>query len=156
MRPYRIVVLSPTFDEHLRLRQSVEDFSVQKLVAELSVEGLVVSVLPGAAWFDEQGSDPDPSEPGPDGFGRELRAVVGAYVIRRPPVREQIGQVMENVVGPKPPGHQDRQALPAVLINDGEHPEHLAIMRASLDEVVSPDVVLPTRTQTNARPIIEP
>ena len=32
-------------------------------------------------------------------------------MIRRPPVREQIGQVMENVVGPKPPGHQDCQAL---------------------------------------------
>ena len=36
-------------------------------------------------------------------------------VIRRSSIREQIGQVMENVVGPKPPGHQDCQALPAVL-----------------------------------------
>ena len=80
MRPYRVVVLSPTFDKHLCLRQCVEDFSIQKLVAELVVNGLVVSVLPGAARFDEQGSDPDPSELGPDGFGRELRAVVGVGI----------------------------------------------------------------------------
>ena len=112
-------------------------------------------VVPSPA-FDERRLHPDPSEPDPDGFGRELLAVVGAYVIRRPPVREQIGQVMENVVGPKPPGHQDCQALPAVLVNDGEHPERLAIMGAGLDEVVGPDVVWLTRAQTNARPIVEP
>ena len=32
---------------------SVEDFSAQKLVAELSFKRLIVSVLPGAAWFDK-------------------------------------------------------------------------------------------------------
>ena len=109
--PYRIVVLSPAFDEHLVRRaidsldrllirltlQCVEDFSVQKLVAELSVKGLVVSVLPRAAWFDEQRLHADPAEPGSDDFGRELRAVIGTDVIRRSSIREQIGQVMENV-----------------------------------------------------------
>ena len=39
MRPYRVVVLSPAVDERLRLLQCAEDFSVQKLVAELSVKG---------------------------------------------------------------------------------------------------------------------
>ena len=58
MWPDRVVVLSPAFDEHLRFLQRVEDFSAQKLVAELSVEGLVVSVLPGDSRFDEQGSAP--------------------------------------------------------------------------------------------------
>ena len=66
MRPYRVVVLSPVFDE-------------QRLHA-------------------------DPAEPGSDDFGRELRTVIGTDVIRRSSIREQIGQEMENVVGPEPPG----------------------------------------------------
>ena len=107
MRPYRVVVLSPAVDERLRLLQCAEDFSAQKLVAELSAKGLVVSVLPGAAWFDEQRLHADPAEPGSDDFGRELRAVIGTDVIRRSSIREQIGQEMENVVGPESPGHQD-------------------------------------------------
>ena len=96
MRPYRVVVLSPVFDEHLVRRainaldrlltrltlQCVENFSVQKLVAELSVKGLVISVLPGASRFDEQRLHADPAEPGSDDFGRELRAVIGTDVIR--------------------------------------------------------------------------
>ena len=170
MRPYRVVVLSPVFDEHLVRRaidaldrlltrltlQCVENFSVQKLVAELSVKGLVISVLPGASRFDEQRLHADPAEPGSDDFGRELRAVIGTDVIRRSSIREQIGQEMENVVGPEPPGHQDGQTLPAVFIDDGKHPKCPAIMCPGLNKVIGPDVVLPTRAQTNAGPVVEP
>ena len=94
----RIIVSSPAFNQHLRLLQRVEDFSGQKLITELSIKRLVVSILPGTARLDEQGFDANPAEPGSDGFGRELRAVIGADVIRRPFIREQVGQEMKNIV----------------------------------------------------------
>ena len=53
MRPDRVVVMSPSFDQHFSLLQRVEDSHVQYLVSELAVEALVVTVLPGRSWFDE-------------------------------------------------------------------------------------------------------
>jgi hypothetical protein len=46
VRANRVVVLPPVLDQHLRLLQRVEDFSVQELVPELAVEALVAPVLP--------------------------------------------------------------------------------------------------------------
>ena len=43
MRPDRVVVVTPSFDQHLRLLQRVEDFRVEQLVPELAVEALVVA-----------------------------------------------------------------------------------------------------------------
>ena len=65
----RIVLLSPSLDQHLRLLQSVEDFYVQKFVSELAIEALVVAVLPGTAGFDVEHFHADPPEPGSDGNG---------------------------------------------------------------------------------------
>ena len=56
----RIVVLSPSLDQHLRLLQSVEDFHVQKFVSELAIEALVVAVLPGTAGLDVERLDTEP------------------------------------------------------------------------------------------------
>ena len=69
-------MLSPAFDECLRLLQCVEEFSIQRLVTELSVKGHIVSVISGATWFDKQHLHTDSAEPSPDGFGRELWAVI--------------------------------------------------------------------------------
>ena len=47
MRPDRVVVVAPLFDEHFDLLQSAEDFFVEQLVSEFAVETFVVAVLPG-------------------------------------------------------------------------------------------------------------
>ena len=97
LRPYRVVVLSPAFDEHLVRRaidsldrlltrltlQCVEDFSFRSSSRSFPLKDSPESVLPGAAWFDEQRLHADPAEPGSDDFGRELRAVIGTDVIGR-------------------------------------------------------------------------
>ena len=49
MRPDRVVVAPPARDDDLGLAESVEDFAVEQLVAQASVEALDVAVLPGAA-----------------------------------------------------------------------------------------------------------
>ena len=56
-------------------------------------------------------------------------------MFRRPSNRELVSPEMENVVGPEPPGHMDRQTLPQELVNHAEHAEGLTVMGASQNEV---------------------
>ena len=49
MRSDGVVVLAPLLDDDTCLLEAVEDFSVEALVAQLSVEGLAIAVLPRAA-----------------------------------------------------------------------------------------------------------
>ena len=46
MRSDGVVMLPPTFDEHLGLFQRVKDFRVEQFVPELAVERLVVVTCP--------------------------------------------------------------------------------------------------------------
>ena len=41
-----VVVLPPSFDQHLGLSEIVEQLHVQQLVAELAIEALVIAILP--------------------------------------------------------------------------------------------------------------
>jgi hypothetical protein len=45
-------VPSPALDDDSGFFQRVEDLAVEQFVAELRVEALTVTILPGAAWFD--------------------------------------------------------------------------------------------------------
>ena len=65
-------------------------------------------------------------------------------------VCEQCREQMENVVGPATAGDQDCYALLGVFIDDAQHPEGSAIVCPGLDEVAGPDVVGPTRPETDA------
>jgi len=67
VRPFGVVEAPPVFDQHLGFPQRVEDLAVQALVPQLAVEALIVAVFPRGPRGDEQGSDPQPVEPGPDG-----------------------------------------------------------------------------------------
>ena len=63
MRPDRVVVLAPLFDDDLRFLEAIKDFAVQKLVAQLAIEALAISVLPWTSWFDVERFRADASEP---------------------------------------------------------------------------------------------
>ena len=126
MRPYRVVMVSPAFDEHLSLLQRVEDLSIEQLVSEFPIEWLVVSVLPWASGRDEQGFDADPSQPCSDGMRRKLRAIVGSDVVRGFSLGEQIGEQVQHIVGAETTSDENRQAFPPVLVDDGKYPEGLA------------------------------
>jgi len=69
---------------------------------------------------------------------------------------EEIGETMKHVVRSEPPGNDYRKAAPRKLVQHHEHAELPAILGAVLDEVVRPDMVRPLRSQTDARPIVEP
>ena len=69
---------------------------------------------------------------------------------------EQIGEHRQNIIALELTLDMDRQALSAVLIDHGQHPERLPIMRAVGDEVVAPDMPPILRSQPDARSVIQP
>ena len=73
-----IVQPSPLLDEYRCLGQCVEDFAVQEVVSQLSVEALVVAVLPRTARLDVERLDTEPGQSPTDELGRELRSVIRA------------------------------------------------------------------------------
>ena len=57
MRTYLVEVPPPCFDQNLRLGARTKPFEAQTLVAELAVEALRRTILPGLAWIDQCGGD---------------------------------------------------------------------------------------------------
>lgn len=66
-----------------------ENSCLKRLVADLSLDN-AIAVLPGAAWFDEEGLDTHSCQLFAYRPGGELRAVVGANVLRDTPENEQV------------------------------------------------------------------
>ena len=118
MRPDRVVVLPPPLDEHLGLKQRVERFPCQQLVAKLPVEVFHVAVPPRRAWFDEQRLYANSPQPLPHALSGELASVVATDVFRRTHMDEQIAQMFQHVLAREPLGSIDRQALPSELVHD--------------------------------------
>ena len=150
MRSDGIVVTSPVLDQDFRLTQRREDLAVEKLVSQLRVQALAVAVLPWTSRFDVERLDADPAEPVTNVARDELRAVIGANVLRRPVGDEEIGQTLEHVVGSKPSRNDNRQAPARELIQYDQHAEGAAVLRAVLNKVVRPDVIDPLGSVPNA------
>ena len=83
MRPDGVVVIAPSLDQHLRLRQIVEDFPIQQLFPELAVEALVVAVLTRRAALDVERLHADTRQPVPHRLCGELAAIILTDVVRR-------------------------------------------------------------------------
>jgi hypothetical protein len=52
MRPAGVVINPPLFDDDLSFAQRIENFAVQALIPQLTVETFAVAIFPGAAWLD--------------------------------------------------------------------------------------------------------
>lgn len=58
-----IVMMSPSFDQHLGFTERGEDLGVQQLVPEFTVKAFVVAVFPGAPRRNVEGLDPNLGQP---------------------------------------------------------------------------------------------
>jgi hypothetical protein len=65
MRSVVVVLEAPVFEQELGFEQCVERLHVEQLVAEVSVEGLDVRVLPGGAGLDVGDRDAAETAPSP-------------------------------------------------------------------------------------------
>jgi hypothetical protein len=59
--PHRVVLLTPTLNQNLRLLQGVKNLPVKQHIPQLAVEALVITILPGAARLDLKRFDPHPA-----------------------------------------------------------------------------------------------
>src|SRR6202012_4824613 len=84
VRPLRVIVEAPLFNDNPRLPQAAKDFPVQTFVPQLVVETLDVSVLPRRARRDVDRLDVLILQPVLDRVSDELWTVVAAQVQRRP------------------------------------------------------------------------
>lgn len=76
VRAHRVEVAPPAFDDDLRFSEGIEDFAVEKLVAEPGVERLDEAVLPWAAGRDVGGLRANCADPGLHSLGDEFGAVI--------------------------------------------------------------------------------
>src|SRR5215475_12823426 len=156
VRPDHVVVPPPALDDDLGLAESVEDFAVEQLVAQASVEALDVAVLPRATPFDVSGLGTDNRDPFLHGLGDELRSVVGPDVSGNAPQDEQVGQNVDHIDRLELAGDTDRQAFMAELVEHVEHAVLASLVGAVLDKIVGPDMIALLRPQPNARSVGQP
>jgi hypothetical protein len=123
-------VAPPSLDQHLGFGEAVEDLAVEQLVAERPVEALIVAILPRRSRCDVERLHADLREPELHSGGNELGTIVRPYVRWRSPGDEQIGQSRQDILMLELTRHDERQAFPTGLVDDGEDPELAPIMRA--------------------------
>ena len=63
---------------------------------------------------------------------------------------------MQNLVRVELAIHDDGQSAPGELIDDSQHPECLAFVGSIHDEVIGPDMIGPTGSETDTGSIIDP
>ena len=111
MWPHSVVRPSPTFNQHLRFQQRVEDFAIQEFVAKLTIKAFDVAVFPRRTRFDKQRFYLDPCKPFPHPRRGKLWTVIAANVIGYAATYEQIAQPFQDVLTREAPGDVDGQAL---------------------------------------------
>ena len=89
----------------------------------------------------------DRRNPVPNSLSNELRAVVRPDVGRNAAQDEQVRQRIDYVCRVQLALHPDRQAFPAVFIQDVQCPERLPVIGPVMHEVVRPNVVAIPGTQ---------
>ena len=100
--------------------------------------------------FDVGSLRADGCDPIPNRLCNKLGAIVGAYEGWRATQDEQVGQSVNHICRVQFALHLDRQTFSAVLINDVQRPENLAVICPAVNEVIRPDMVLMLRPQPHA------
>ncbi len=80
MRSDGVVFVAEAAGDNLRFEHAAEQFAIEAFVAEAAVEAFVHAVLPRTAWFDEACGDARVLQPGLEGAGGKLTAVVAAQM----------------------------------------------------------------------------
>ena len=107
MRTNGVVVPSPRLDHDPGLVERVEDLPVEQFVAQFSVEGFAVAILPRTARFDIGGLGSDGRNPLPKCRCHELRTIIRSDVRWNAAQYEEVGENIDDVGGFELAGHPD-------------------------------------------------
>jgi len=151
-----IILLAPPFYEHLRLFEGVEDLPIEQFISEFAVEAFAVAVFPRASWFDVQSSYSCSFKPFTYSLSGKFRSVIRPDMLRWTVGHEEIREAIQYVIRIEPSFHYDVQALSAEFVDDRQHLDAAAIMRAVFDKIIGPDMVTMGRPEPDTRSIVEP
>ncbi len=132
------VLLSQDFG----LDHGCEQFPVQEFVTEPAVERLAVRVLPRTPRLDIQRLHSRYSQPFLHRIRDELGPVVRAQELRLTMHLEQVGQLLNYILGGDAPLCQNRVRFARVLVENRQHLESTAVLRLIHDKIVAPYVIL--------------
>ena len=156
VRSARVVMDPPPFDDHLSFFQRVEDLPVQTFVPQLAIERFAVSVLPRTARFNEQRLGSQCAEPLLHTIRAHLRAVITPHMFGDSVPQHRIAQGFDHVMTVEPSAHTNRQAFSCVFVDQCQQSETAAIVRARLNKVVAPNMIVVFGPQPDAASIVEP
>ena len=97
MRSFGVVMLSPFFDQDLRLTHAVEDFAIEQIIPEPGVEVFTVSVLPGVVLQNAGGLDNGGFDRVQNRLSNEVWAIVRADIGRLDAQDEQLAQGVDHI-----------------------------------------------------------
>ena len=141
VRPHRVEMPAPGFDDDLGLAAGSEPLDAKTFVAELAVEGLVGAVLPRFAGVDVGSLDLRVGKPIEDGIAHELRAIVRAQIHRSAMHAHQPRQHVDNPRRADAASHVDRKAFMGELVDHRQALELLPVGAGIEHKVVGPDMV---------------
>ena len=122
-----VVVVSPLFQNDLRLFQRMEGFTVQAFIAQAAIEALVIAILPRAARFNIQGLYPKPWQPVLDRFRGKFRTVVRPDMIGNTARDKQVCQHIHHIIGFQAITCAQAQALPRIFIDHRQRSDLRAV-----------------------------
>src|SRR3989442_4151878 len=141
MRPFFVILLSPGLHASPRLRERGEPRGVQQLLPEPGVERLDISVVGGRRRPREVQLDLVEEGPLVQHSARKFGPVVAADRLRQPALAEERVQYLDDVERAESGARLDRQALPAVTVDDREDAERTAVEEPVRHEVHRPRLV---------------
>ena len=116
VRPARVVVVAESPRDALRFEYAGEQFTVEALVPESTVERFVDAILPGARGIDEAGRDAGRFQPRLEKLGDELTAIVTAQMTWRPMPRHGRLEGRHDLAAAHPAARHDVEVVVAVFI----------------------------------------
>jgi len=142
MRSNLVVMLTPAFDDDLRIDSVSEPLHRETLVAELTVEGFIGSVLPRLAGLDEGSIDILFGEPSEDRLGDELRSMVRSKYLRCAVNADELRENFDHAGRSNSACNIDRQTFSGVLVDHRQTLQLLPVGTGIEHEVIRPDPVL--------------
>ncbi len=142
VRSFLVVVLFPLLSQHPRLCHATKQLHRQQLISKATVKALRITILPGRSRLDVQRFHPQRSQPRPNLPRDEFRAIVAANVLGHSPLDQQVTQHLQHLLGSKAPPQLQGQTLPRVLVDDRQPLQSTPTLRAVVDEVPGPHMIL--------------
>jgi hypothetical protein len=105
MRSELIIFLLPALDKDLCLHQGIQGLPIEKLIPKVPERGFNIAILRRTSRLDVESGYAKVFQPAPHRIRGEFRAIIRSNIFRCPLGKEQIVKLIQDILGPEPPGN---------------------------------------------------